>query len=324
MLCKLYKLRFNAPLHLGDNRDDYGTSLRTIHSDSFYAAVTAILAKQGIDIPEDGDLGFTTTALFPFYQKENSAPETLFFPFPKLPGILRLKDVSLNKKLKSVQWVDSEYLQNILGGETEIIEESALNRMRNGFLTRREIDYDFICSNVVERVSVSRVFKDSTPFFMERISFSAQSGLFFLAEGDTALLDRALPLLALEGIGTDRNVGNGTFDFEVGTVRLALPENSDYAYLLSTFIPESREQLTGMLSGDMVSYEIIRRGGWITTPPHMTLRKNAIYGFLPGSILNGLNTGDGHIVNLAPDGLVNHPVWRCGKAFVLPLKSIKQ
>jgi hypothetical protein len=28
----------------------------------------------------------------------------------------------------------------------------------------------------------------------------------------------------------------------------------------------------------------------------------------------------GKIVDLAPNGLINHPVWRCGKTIVLPIK----
>jgi hypothetical protein len=55
----IYKLHFTTPLHLGDARDDYSVSLKSIASDTMYAALTACLAKIGKEIPPDGDLGFT-------------------------------------------------------------------------------------------------------------------------------------------------------------------------------------------------------------------------------------------------------------------------
>ena len=55
----VYKLHFTSPLHIGDNRLDYSISMKTIQSDTLYAAVTSCLAMQGIPIPEGGDLGCT-------------------------------------------------------------------------------------------------------------------------------------------------------------------------------------------------------------------------------------------------------------------------
>ena len=59
-----YLLHFPGPLHIGDVRDDYGVSLKTISSDTMYAAITATLAKIGETIPEDGNLGCTISSLF--------------------------------------------------------------------------------------------------------------------------------------------------------------------------------------------------------------------------------------------------------------------
>lgn len=154
---------------------------------------------------------------------------------------------------------------------------------------------------------------------MDRVCFEGDSGLFFIAEGDTTMIDKALPLLALEGIGTDRNVGNGFFEYDRDILSVSLPHDAEYGLSLSTFIPESKEQLTTLLSNHS-SYELQRRGGWITTAPYNSIRKNVIYAFAAGSVFYGIQSGAGRIVDLAPQGLVKHPIWRCGKALVLPIK----
>ena len=78
----IYKLHFTTPLHLGDARDDYSISLKSVSSDTMYAALTASLAKIGKAIPPNGDLGFTISSLFPFYQKDTKSKTVLFFPRP--------------------------------------------------------------------------------------------------------------------------------------------------------------------------------------------------------------------------------------------------
>jgi hypothetical protein len=58
----------------------------------------------------------------------------------------------------------------------------------------------------------------------------------------------------------------------------------------------------------------------------MTLRKNAIYGFLPGSVFHTEDDKEvsviGKIVDLKPetvDERIPHHVWRNGKAIMLPI-----
>ena len=60
---KLYKLHFTSPLHIADRHEDDSNSLKTIQSDTLYAALMSCLAKTGSTIPDNGDLGFTAHAL---------------------------------------------------------------------------------------------------------------------------------------------------------------------------------------------------------------------------------------------------------------------
>ncbi len=325
------KLHFSSPLHIGDQKnDDYGISLKTISSDTMYAAMTAVLAKSGVGLPDDGNLGFTISSLFPYYQKSSDSSSVFFFPQPLQTRLPQLKDLGVRKKVKKVKWLDTGYFEKVLKGEHlfEDCDSTDIKCIHGEYLSDQFVPNDFIGSQVIQRVTLqSRVGeKDALPYYVDRVSFKDYSGLYFIVEGDTAMLDQALALLSLEGIGTDRNVGNGFFDYEMTTLSLDVPQRSEYAVSLSLLMPESKEEFEKLIASDKVAYDIERRGGWITTYPFQRLRKNAIYGFTPGSVFckesDGLQS-IGRIVDLRPNVEFTseklHPIWRSGKALLLPI-----
>ena len=183
-------------------------------------------------------------------------------------------------------------------------------------------------SEVSQRVTLkSRTGEeDAKPYYVDKILFRYYAGLYFIAEGNVALLEKALSVLSMEGIGTDRNVGFGFFDYTKDEIKIDLPQNANHQLSLSLFIPESQEQLSSLMNSELVAYDFVRRGGWITTYPYTTLRKNAIYGFLPGSVFRkeSDNTAPviGKIVDLKPettDVKIEHHIWRNGKSIMLPI-----
>lgn len=329
----IYKLHFTSPLHISDRRDDYGKSLRTIQSDTMYAAITDCLAKTGHVIDANGDLGFTISSLFPYYQESENKNSIYFLPMPFQTHMHELKDATKAKTVKKVQWVDSTlYSSKVLQG-INVFEESEkfVNQIQASYLTEEELPIDingskdFIHSEVFQRVKKEDRTgqNEALPYYMDRITFRDFSGLYFIVFGDTTLLDKALKVLALEGIGTDRSVGYGVFDYKKDTIWIDIPTKSDYRISLSFLIPETPEQLNALLASDKVAYDFERRGGWITAPPYSTLRKNAIYGFLPGSVF--CDTGKdiiGKIANLQPykdeKPMTPYPIWRNGKSIMLP------
>lgn len=325
----IYKLHFTSPLHIGGARDDYSVSLKTIASDTMYAALTSCLAKLGKEIPNNGDLGCTISSLFPFYQKEKGTDAILFFPKPLKQTLPALNDLTKAKSVKRVSWLDKSYFEKVINGEQLFANDSDVDNVKGDFLTSNSMfNEKFISSQVFPRVTVSRDgSEDAKPFYMDRIFFKDYSGLYFMVEGDTSKIESALNLLQTEGIGTDRNVGNGYFEYEDESLELELPDNANYSLALSSFIPESKEQLTELLDGDNIAYDFVRRGGWITTPPHNTIRKNVIYAFTVASVF-AKQISDVHaigkIVDLKPDlefeSKVDHPIWRCGKALFIPIK----
>ena len=302
---KVYKLHFTAPLHIGNKRDDQGLSLKTIQSDTLMASVMSVLAKVGTTIPDNGDLGFVVSSLFPYYQKSEDSPAIFFLPMPLQCRLPNLTDVGNAKMVKRIRWTDSGIYSRILAGENLFDGKSEyFDYIHGEYLSTSNIPDKFIFSEVCQRVNVeSRIGGiDALPFYVDRITFADHAGFYFLATGDTSLLDTGMSLLSHEGIGTDRNIGYGYFDYNTEQMTISTPTNTDHAVSLSLLIPSSKDQLGALLNSDDIAYEIVRRSGWITTQPYQRMRKNAIYAFLPGSVLGLPNTDIcGTIVDLAPD-----------------------
>ena len=328
---KIFKLHFTAPFHISDPSADSSVSLKTVHSDTMYSALMSCLAKTGHDIPANGDLGFTLSSLFPFYQKDEQSAAVYFLPMPLQTRIPDLKDVSKAKKVKKVKWVESEQYGTVLSGEHLFDGDSGHMAEINGeYLTSHNVPHDFVRSELSQRVKIeSRTGeKDALPYYVDRITFTDRSGFYFLAEGDVELLEKALQILSMEGLGTDRNVGFGFFDYDTDTLQIDTPITSSFVVSLSLFFPESETQLTSLLDSECVAYDFIRRGGWITTYPYHHFRKNVLYGFLPGSVFRLDDANEyqqiGKICDVSPalEGVakLDHKIWRCGRALTLPIK----
>ena len=325
---KIYKLHFTTPLHLSNEREDYAQSLQTLHSDTLYAALTASLAKIGYEYKTDfnGDLGFSISSLFPFYQKNKEDTNPIYF-FPKSRKIDILPENMLeeHKKIKKIRWLEtSAYTQHLSGNKIhEFYKPIALN---GAYYSEKDIPSDFISSQVFPHVKVSRTgLEDAEPYYMERLFFKNSSGMFFIASGDCKLLEKGLEILQHEGIGTDRNVGNGYFEWKKDEIELNLPENAKYSMNLSLFLPEEKKQLAEMLD-EKTAYSFKKRGGWVTTSPHNTIRKNRIYMFEEGSIfkkkVDKIEVG-GRIADLTPEKAtelgLNHKIFRNGKSLFIPI-----
>ncbi len=325
----VYRLHFTTPVHLGDSREDYSKSHVTMSSDAMYAAITACLAKIGDKIPENGDLGCTISDLFPYYQKQAKDAKPIYFmPKPLYQNLPQLKDISKAKAVKKVKWLDVAYMQKVLMGAKLFDGEGKdLDDIQGDYLCHEMINSKFINSQVSERVTISRNYSvDAIPFYMDRVTFAEQSGLYFLATGKCDLLEKGLDLLQNEGIGTDRSVGNGFFEYSADKIEMELPERTDYVVSLSHFIPNNKEQLQKMISAEKSAYTTERRGGWITSHPKFSLRKNVIYLFNSGAVFHYKSDAVetlGRIVDLCPKlpdvMAVGHPVWRCGRSILLPI-----
>jgi len=356
---EIIKLHFSGPLHLSRGKSDYASSHEILHSDSLKSALFAA-AQMVMDVSE-GQISekdnnqndfldsFKISSAFPFYNDE------CFFPKPKCE-IQEVWDegVKDRKGKKDIIFIGQSFFEDIITGKpiSKIIErEKHVNqieifgneRFRGKFASERmralEIgnpDF-FILSedNVMMRVVVPRHYENAEqnprPYYVERMFFSEQGGLYFfvefLNEKYRSKLETALEVLGESGIGTDRNVGNGQFTHEFSKLTLDLPENATHQMLLSLCCP-SKDEATAISNATegSTAYSLIKRGGYISSPEKddnfMAFRKRSVYMLEEGSILpEGKTIGVLH--DLRPnDVAIGHPIWRDGRAFTLPINPI--
>jgi CRISPR type III-A-associated RAMP protein Csm4 len=352
------KFHFTTPLHVGTVRADYDTSEKMIHSDTLYSAIIWAWSVLGMEeeIPKlVEEANFTISSLFPFYQSEKKDSKAVYF-FPKPTGTLITDKYQHHKKVKSIRYLDINAFKECLNGEPFLYysttEErkgnsvSILNaetskvggfKLRNGILSNNDTlpNNSFIVSEVYPRVYVPRYGEegDTQIYYIERLFFKEQSGLFCLAKFDNEEIKSkviaALRFLQDEGFGTDKHVGNGLFELKCEDFEDFdnLQIESNHAVSLSLFCPESKEQIEGML-GKKAAFDTIKRGGWITEEGYLTYRKKSVYMFTEGSIFETKDTkSKGKTVDLQPDNKylptenpVTHSIYRVGRSLFLPIK----
>ena len=317
-------------MHIGDHKpDSYESTESYLRSDTINAAIIATWAKLGhVDWIEEceGALPFTITSSFPYYGVKGH--ENIFFPRMKVSFDLEDKDSKLSKQIKKIIWMDKSYFEAVINAKK--IDNTFESHIKKEFLTSDDAfpKEGFMTKQVSERVAIPRERAEdnqSEPFYMERIYF-ANGGLYFLAVGDELdKLEAALNLLQYEGFGTDRNIGNGFFEWHRSEVDIDVPTDSEYATNLGLYCPMSQDKVKSEI--DVHSgYDLIKRGGWITSSSHQSIEKDSIYMFGEGSIFKKKEAIDGQKnIDLSPKNLdksmkPSHSIYRSGCSIFIPVK----
>ena len=324
-----YYFRFNSPIHLGNQRPEgYEKSEQLLHSDSITAAVLSAWATMGNEhwINEcEGDPNFVISSAFPFAIEENGYKH--FFPRPLLNWNRSKYDSSLSKKIKKVQWLDQYYFEKVIRNED--LNNLGINNihLKGPCLSnsnREKDNFQLFQREMQERVVVSRDFafqKDARPFVMERLRFSENTGLYILVRNDDERLEQALEFLQTEGFGSDRSVGNGSFELGKGTIEINVPNGCNMAINLGMYCPNDKGTLKDQLN-EQAAFQLLKRGGWITSAGNQTYEKNSVYMFAEGSVFlqNKEIDGKGNL-DLSPPVMNNkHKVFRSGKSIFIPVK----
>lgn len=319
----IIKLHFKSPLHLSRGREDYDVTEKLLHADTLQSAlfVTA-LQLYGQDIANlEFFKSFQVSSAFPFFKN------TYFLPKPHAD--LDLFD-SLNdedrKKAKKVGYLTLDDFEKVIAGiKLKFNEKKVANG--NVYYTEDAIE---IQSEVYQHVMIPRLAEtDATPFYMDRMYFGEGTGFYFILQmNDQAQKQKilaALEVLAENGLGTDRNVGNGNFEFEFleKGFQCNIPDNANYQYNLALYCPKDKEELPDL---NKSYYTLFKRGGWIASPEDesdASFRKKSIYMFGEGSVFpQTAKSLEGKIVELQPNAMQKHKIWRDGRAFFIPCCKI--
>lgn len=321
----LTRLTFHGAVHIGDHRpEDYNTSEEFLHSDTLYAALMAVGFEMQLQFPGE----IILSSAFPFCTIDDHK----YYFFPK-PLNVKLKGEASQKDLKRVSWVDQQLFEQCLSSEScepaFIHEEFAFSKLLDNPVKP-------FTKQIRQRVRIPRVRStnvDAEPFYMEQLQFYPGSGLFFLADVPEKYMEaftRTLSMLGDQGLGTDRTVGLGGFTFDIDHKwEVKIPPKASRVVTLGLLCPKENE-LAMLIDAteSRAAYSLTKRGGWITTPPHQTIRKKSIYMFTEGSVFSGKNlnrAGNQWIeagnqwIDLKPEEISTHSIIRNGQCIVLPM-----
>ena len=343
---KLLRFHFTAPVHFGMSRVEYDRSESMLHSDTLYAAIQQAWTMLGKSEWIDEEPDFALSSLFPFYRKDAAA--TAIYFFPRLAGTVQpdSQQPELIKSVQRLRFLDQPAFEQLLrdGQLTVSDRENLLGEFYHSLSSIPEeifLEKQVFARNRVPRFQESGNLTETEIYYLERVFFKDNAGLFCLFEGSELAFNRvkaALRLLEDEGLGTDRHVGNGQYDLEVEEAfSFNLPKNAKYCLNLSLFCPSDPETVAAMLPHDdsRVAFDLVKRGGWITNEPFLTFRKDSIYMFREGGVFVRPNTetaagifikGITHNLRPSPENLPEkrdslHPIYRSGKSIFLPFNA---
>lgn len=307
-----------SPLHIGTGRENYDSSSSWLHSDTITSALAALKAQRGDSDIEEFLSRLIASSAFPFYKD-------MYF-LPKAHGHVNFaNEAECRKSLKRVAFIERGLWLRLARGE----QLSSSDATISGSLMYPS-DYAcprLSCTQVTQRVRVyPDASKDADPFFFEWRYFDKDSGLYFLTTAEGEFLDEVVGLsrqLGSSGLGTDKNVGGGTFEVEVSELEFDDSLEANASVLLSMYIPN--EQELPVLNLDESHYSLLRRGGFAagsSVDAIRHLRKRSIHMFDEGSVFKTREKLSGKVVDLRPEWNSQdmHPIYRSGKPFLLPYK----
>jgi CRISPR-associated protein Csm4 len=301
--------------HLGREGLEQETSSDTFPSDSLFSAVVATVAQvygeEAVEtlvaaVQHEGVLRLSSA--FPIL---GSLP---LFPLPRLRVNLTDYQPKHGKRLKKVRYVslgvlnrlvreapmdawlpvDNAPSQGILlnGGNVWVAaeEQSQLPDAARNVSLDVLMEMRFWNVGVVPRVTIDRATNASSIFQVGRTVFSADCGLWFMADvADTYenVLDTVIHMLGDSGIGGERSAGYGKFSPElIPSPALDDPSRTNRVLALSRYHPRLDELEAGVLTGD-IAYDLVDVGGWLHSAGHKAQRRQRVRMIESGSVLNG-------------------------------------
>lgn len=154
----------------------------------------------------------------------------------------------------------------------------------------------------------------------------SETGLFFLAHGNTSYLEGVLRFLGHIGIGGDRSIGKGRFDISIHDFELPEPDKPNVVTNLSLYRPTTQE--VGWMKQKthrfFVNYDTIYRkgkGGFLRQKP---FEKQGLILFKEGATFPiNSDFGENPIVwgtNTMVGQADTHSIWQYGYGFMVKMK----
>lgn len=326
MIIYAYKLKFEGPTHFGDTGIGLENVCAWVSSDTLFSAmVNALCAIEGVDKasnflePFKANPPFLISSLFLY------SSERYFLPRPLAYNNISadLKN-EMGKELRRLNWLDAEGFYKWLHYD-ELTKDDI-----EAMLTAQEEYKKAFSVEIRPRAAIDRATHNSSIYHCGNVHFSDNAGLYGLvAFNDDSAMEEFRSILTTVGelgLGGERSYGCGMFNVicfsePSDMVRRILETNTDRYTLLSLYHPSAVELPS--ISENLISYDVVRKRGWITSGRNALTLKRKSVGFLTeGSILKVQPKGC--LVDVTPVGVdvstevLNHNVYRYGYAFTAP------
>lgn len=335
MITEAIRLHFNSPLHIGRGAAEMDRTGAVYHSDALKSALYAAGLPYFPEWETGADAffnGFRISSAFPFCENEMFLPKPYFGVQVDFAATTEEKQA---KKAKKISFISSNIFKQWIKEPRKpvSVQENQISPGGSYLFDSNKTAKAFLHAEVQQRVQVpAEVDADNNtrPFYFDRLYFEENSGLYFLAQFSNQTIRsqvlHALKLLGEQGIGTDRTVGNGLFNFDAAAhiSKFELPEKADGHMHINVglYLP-AREELAA-IKLEQSYWQLVKRGGYIggsSFEKFLSLRKNNIYFFAEGSVFQTDTQLNGRYTNLKPayndDEL--HPVYRCGQPLFITI-----
>ena len=327
-----YHLQFQDPVHFGLEGIGQESVEQAFRSDSLWGAVLQKWFLLFDDNPEElcTRTPFSMSSCFPFINGVR------FFPLPMGTFDAVIEDAAKKnavqgvpgvKEWRKVKYIAEPLFRQVLKGKQLQPEDVRLdqvfpmsspgaNDLKDSIFQQHEQRPRVMTDQMNGGVSEGAFFYCTDQFFGDK------AGLFFLArfKDDSAQdkFDGALRLLGDCGIGADRSIGRGGFDFSCEKIKFPAPESSGNWLTLSLYHPTRQEVQKGVLTGG--TYSLIKRSGPGGGFHVSRFRRADCWMLEEGAIIPFEARGDSPCV-LERSDFIPHNIYRNGGAFCIPLKK---
>lgn len=236
---------------------------------------------------------------FPFLKKSNNT--TCFFPRPILPHksfdyiLSRNEHKTLSEKIqgmvkrkeqKDIWFLEESYFEKVLAGTADYDELPVFNapKLFAHSITRNTIDR--LRGGTLEINGTGQLFTEDEFFIQGPVNDeSTESGLFFLSIDNTGgKLEAALRLLGHIGIGGNRSIGKGSFEFHMEDFEISEPAYANAMLNLSLYIPTKDELSQYLQQPFLFNYHLEQRKGFYGEVINGTYEKHSLTYFKEGSV----------------------------------------
>ena len=185
------KLHFHSPLHIGNDKEEMDKASLIYHSDALKSALFAVGVHHFPEWTENPDSFFNSfkiSSCYPFCEDE------LFLPRPA--GLMKFtygsqdKDENNRKQSKRIAYMSMNLIKRWASQPDDLLEINEKNISPDGeFVFEKPASVQAIYQHEVQqRVTIDIENGGSTPFYLDRIYFEENAGLYFLLECNDKVL----------------------------------------------------------------------------------------------------------------------------------------